>query len=361
MPSLIVANEQQNTTKNKNESDSKPQRGRELYKKEWDRAKRNGGNLMLYPESGYDLQEASNEKVKWVVDGLVAEEAITIISALPNCYKTWLFLDMAVKVSKGESVFGRLKTKQSSVLIINEESTHTILKERLSQLGWTSDLPIFSLNNVGYKLDELYVDAIIRHAKDLDVKFIIFDSFVRFNSGDENDSGAMAKVMDLYKQIALEGFGVLIVHHNRKGIAGQSNPAMDMRGSVELLAAVDCHYGIVRKGLSDYITLVPTKNRLQTEVSAIRLRFPTGASEFEFVGADKTTNEKQTELLEGVVAIVKDNPYSSQQELIAKAKAAAIPVGEKAIVAILEELIRLGRIDKKPSGQRNSYQYFVTE
>lgn len=361
MHSFKIAEEQQNLTENKNGFELTLPRGRELYKKEWDKAKKNGGDLKLYPESGYDLQKASNEKVKWVVEGLVAEEAITIISALPNCYKTWLFLDMAVKVSKGEAVFGRLKTKQSGVLIINEESTHTILKERLSQLGWTPDLPIISLNNVGYKLDQIYVDAIIRTAKEHNVKFIIFDSFVRFNTGDENDSGAMAKVMDLYKQIALEGFGVLIVHHNRKGVVGQSNPAMDMRGSVELLAAVDCHYGIVRKGLSDYITLVPTKNRLQTEVSAIKLRFPTGASEFEFVGADKTTNEKQAELLESVEALVADNPRSSQQELITLAKAAGIPVGEKAVVAVLDELIRLERIERKPSGQRNGYQYFVAE
>lgn len=334
-------------------------RGRELYQKEWKEAQETK-KLRLYPENGYDVQKASKEKVKWVVENIVAEEAITIISALPNCYKTWLFLDMAVKVSQGQPVFGRLKTQQSSVLIINEESTHTTLKTRLSQLGWTPDMPIYSLNNVGYKLEQIYVDAIIRTAKELNAKLIIFDSFVRFNSGDENDSGAMAKIMDLYKQIALEGFGVLIVHHNRKGMMGQSNPALDMRGSVELLAAVDCHYGIVRKTLSDYITLIPTKNRLKTEVPAIKLRFPNGASEFEFVGADMTANEKQANLLESVRVLVRDNPYSSQQELISLAKVAGIQAGEKGVVALLDELIRLKKIDKKPSGSRNGYQYFVT-
>jgi AAA domain len=360
MHSLKIADEQQSTYENKNEDKLSVQRGRELYKKEWDDAKKNGGKLRLYPESGYELMQASNEKVKWVVENLVAEEAITIISALPNCYKTWLFLDMAVKVAKGEPVFGKLKTKQSGVLIINEESTHTILKARLSQLGWTPDLPIFSLNNVGYKLDQIYADAIIATAKERDVKFIIFDSFVRFNAGDENDSGAMAKVMDLYKQIALEGFGVLIVHHNRKGIAGQSsNPALDMRGSVELLAAVDCHYGIVRKTLSDYITLIPTKNRLEAEASAIRLRFPNGASEFEFVGADKTAAEKEADLFESVLSLVRDNPGASQSTLIDESKAIGIKAGEKAIPKLLKELERQGKVVIKPGSTPRGFSYHI--
>jgi RecA-family ATPase len=286
---------------------------RELYKQEWAEAEKTG-KLRLYPESGYDLEEASEKEISWVVEGLVAEEAVTIISGFPGSFKTWLFLDMAVKVAKGEPAFGRFNTQQASVLIINEESTKTLLGKRLKQLGWTPELPIFSLNLVGYKMDRLYVDAIIETAKDLDVKFIVFDSFVRFNTKDENVSSEMSKVMDFYREIAQAGFGVLIIHHNRKGIAGQSNPALDMRGSTELLAAVDCHYAVVRKGLSEYVKLVPIKNRLQTELTPFDLRFAPSASEFEFAGADKTTAEKRAEPLEDVRALVKDNEGSSQRE-----------------------------------------------
>lgn len=174
--------------------------GPELYQREWNEAKLRGGNLRLYPENGYDLQKAGSLKINWIIENLIAEESLTTISALPGSFKTWLYQYMAVKVVKGEPVFGKLKTNKTNILVVNEESSKSFLHRNLKQLGWTPDLPIFSLNMVGYKMHQLFVDGIIQAAKDLEVKFVIFDSFVRFNTGDENDSGEMAVVMDYYRQ-----------------------------------------------------------------------------------------------------------------------------------------------------------------
>jgi len=334
--------------------------GPELYKREWEEAKNKTGVLRLYPESGLDLQDAGSLEINWIVENLVAEEALTIISGLPGSFKTWLCQYMAVKTAKGEPVFGQLKTCQSSVLVVNEESTKSMLHRNFKQLGWTPDLPIFSLNLVGYKMSQLYVEAIIKTAKDLDAKLVVFDSFVRFNTKDENDSREMAEVMDLYRQITKAGLGVLIIHHNRKGIVGYSNAALDMRGSTELLAAVDCHYAVQRKNmLSEYVKLVPTKNRLVGKPRTIELRFPDGASEFEFVGADKTEAEKRTELLERIHGVVADNPGSSQTELIDLVKDSDIKAGEKAVPVLLRELESANRIELRRGLERNAYQYFA--
>lgn len=331
----------------------------ELYKFEWSEAERTG-KLRLYPESGYELQNAGDVRVNWIVEGLVAEEAITTLSALPGSFKTWLYQYLAVKVVKGESAFNHLRTSKSGVLIVNEESSKSMLLRNLKQLGWTPDLPIFSLNMVGYKMHQLFVDAIIKTANELDAKLVIFDSFVRFNTKDENDSGEMAEVMDYYRQIAKAGLGVLIIHHNRKGVVGYSNAALDMRGSTELLAAVDCHFSLQRKSFtSEFVKLVPTKNRLVGKAKAIELRFADGASEFELVGTDKTDDEKRAELLESILQVVLDNPGSSQQRLIQIAKERNIKAGEKAVSAYLKELVVTGKIDPQRGPERNAYQYFA--
>lgn len=333
--------------------------GPELYRRAWQKAEKTG-TLLLYPESGYDLQDAGSLKINWIVENLIAEETLTTISALPGSFKTWLYQYLAVKVAKGESAFGQYKTHKSSVLIVNEESSKSFLHRNLKQLGWTPDLPIFSLNLVGYKMHQLFVDAIIQTAKDLDAKFVIFDSFVRFNNKDENDSGEMAEIMDYYRQIAKAGLGVLIIHHNRKGMVGYSNAALDMRGSIELLAAVDSHYALQRKSLtSEYVKLVPTKNRLLGKVKTVELRFADGASEFELIGSDKTDTEKHAEILDKILLIVRQNPEASQSELIDIVEASDIKAGNKAVVSLLKELEMAKRIECRTGNQRNTYQYFA--
>lgn len=331
--------------------------GPELFNRELKEAQKNGGKLRLYPESGYDLQEAGSLKINWIVENLIAEEALTTISGHPGSFKTWLYQYLAVKVAKGEPAFGRLKTSQTSVLIVNEESTKSMLHRSLKQLGWTPDLPIFSLNFVGYKMSSLYADAIIQTAKDLNARFVVFDSFVRFNTGNENDSGEMAIVMELYRQIAKAGLGVLIIHHNRKGSVGYSNAALDMRGSSELLAAVDCHYAIQRKSmLSEYVKLVPTKNRLTGRPKTLELRFCDGASEFEFVGTDKTAAEKELEIENGMLSLVNENPGATQTVL--KELAAANDItGEKNAVYVLQELGLKGKV-KPQRGNGSTLHYF---
>ncbi len=332
--------------------------GPELYQREWKVAHKNGGKLRLYPESGYDLRDAGNLKIGWIVENIVAEESLTTISGLPGSFKTWLYQYLAVKIAKGEPAFGQLKTSQSSVLIVNEESTKSMLHRSLKQLGWTPDLPIFSLNFVGYKMSQLYVDAIVQTAKDLDAKFVVFDSFVRFNTKDENDSGEMAEIMSYYRQIAQAGLGVLIVHHNRKGTVGYSNAALDMRGSTELLAAVDCHFAVQRKSMtSEYVKLVPTKNRLAGKTKALELRFPDGASEFEFVGTDKTAAEKEAEIVESVLTLVKENPGASQTVLKTLAADNGI-TGQKDAVKVLQELERQVKI-KPTRGNGSTLNYVV--
>src|ERR1044072_1898115 len=140
-------------------------------------------------------------------------------------------------------------------------------------------------------MKQLYVDAIADKARELGTGLIIFDSFTRFSSGDENASGDMSVLMDYYRQLAEAGVAVLILHHNRKGGTGQSNPAMDMRGSSDILASVDCHIAVSRVGQSEFVKLTQTKNRDVWESAPFELRFHEDASEFEYVGAGKTSTE----------------------------------------------------------------------
>jgi KaiC/GvpD/RAD55 family RecA-like ATPase len=328
---------------------------REFYKQLWMNAEKTG-ELTLYPERLKQLLSEEFPPVRWIVDGLIPDGGVTILSGNSSTFKTWLFMEMAVKVSTGEPVFGHFTTIQNGVLIIDEESGKRMLQERFKQFGASDDLQISYISRIGYKLKQIYVDAIASTARELHASLIIFDSLVRFNDGDENVSKDMSEMMDCFRQLADAGFSVLIVHHNRKSGAGQSNPAMDMRGSSDILAAIDCHIGVNRNGQSEYVKLTQTKNRYIREIKPFELRFQENSRQFEYLGEGKTAVDKHREMLDEILEVVTAYPGLSKRQFILKAQELSVDGGQKKIGDGLEELVSTGEIIQQP-GKQNSFLY----
>lgn len=330
---------------------------KEAYKALWQKAEQTG-ELHLHTEQLKDLLNEEFPPEVWVVDQLLPDEGVTLISGSPGSFKTWLYMEIAVKVAKGEPVFGHFKSKQTGVLVIDEESGKRRLQKRFVQLGATEDVPIHYLSRVGYKMSELYVNAIAQKARELGTGLIVFDSFTHFNSADENASGDMSKLMDYYRQLADAGFSVLILHHNRKEVAGQFNPAQAMRGSSDILAAADCHIAVSRVGQSEFVKLMQTKNRDIWEPVPFELRFHENASEFEYVGNGKSATELHREHLDAVKDYVTDCPGHSKRQLQKLVKeSTGLKVGQAKIGELLDELVAKQELNME-FGDRNSYKYY---
>jgi len=333
---------------------------KEAYKVLWQKAEQTG-ELQLHTERLKDLLNEQFPPEVWVVDKLLPDEGVTILSGSPGSFKTWLYMEIAVKVAKGELAFGHFNTKQTGVLVIDEESGKRRLQKRFVQLGATEEVPIHYLSRVGYKMNQLYANAIAQKARELSAGLIIFDSFTRFNGADENASGDMSQLMDYYRQLADAGFSVLILHHNRKGMAGQTNPAMEMRGSSDILASADCHIAVNRVGQSEFVKLTQTKNRDVWESVPFELRFHDNASEFEYVGSGKSATELHREHLDAVKDYVANNPGHSKRQLQKLVKEnTGLKVGQTKIGELLDELIAKQELDMA-FGERNSYKYYPLE
>lgn len=331
---------------------------RDFYKKEWEKAEKTG-ELLLHPEHLGKLLAKKFPPQRWVIDDLVPYGGVTVMSGLPGTFKTWLLLEMAHKVAEGQQLFGHFNTSQMGVLIIDEESGERMLHERFKQLKVAEDLPIHYLTRTGYKMKQLYVEAIARTARELKVGFIIFDSLVRFNDGDENASKDMAELFDCFKQLADNEFSVLITHHNRKGTGGKSSPALDMRGSSDILAALDCHLAVSRSGESEFVKVTQTKNRYMPEVKPFELRFRPldGQSQFEYVGESMTLADKHHEMLNKIVKLVTDNPGIAHGDLKMLAKDTGVKAGDHKLNDMIDELVSANEISVE-RGSRNSKHYY---
>lgn len=225
-------------------------------------------------------------QAKWLVEGLIPSGSTIVLSGSPASYKTWLILDIAIKIASGAKLFDKFNTSQAKVLIMDEESGEEMLQTRLKELGADASLPIYSLSNIGFKLTEDQTNKLIGQCIEYDIKFVIFDSLVRIHSKDENDASSMARVADQIKKFNAKGIGVLFTHHNRKpGANSAINQANEMRGSSDILASVDCHLSNMRN--DDSLTITQTKLRHRQELPAFRVGIISeeGSFRFEYQGA----------------------------------------------------------------------------
>jgi len=333
----------------------------ETYQELWEMGVKSGKLNLLTEKVGELLQEEFPPEV-WTVDQLIPDKSVTILSGSPGSFKTWLYMEIAVKVAKGQPAFGNFSTKQTGVLVIDEESGRPRLQKRFKQLAATDDLPIYLLSHTGYKMNQLYADGIAEKAIELGAGLVIFDSLTRFmgEKTDENASGDMARMMDYYRQLADRGLSVLILHHNRKDGAGRFNPAQSLRGSSDILAAVDCHIAVSRVGQSEFVKLVQTKNRDVWEPVPFELKFHKNASEFEYVGSDKTPSEKHRELLDKVTETVIAYPGLTKTQLTKQAQLHGVPVGLKKIGDLIEELTLNGELSIQNASRGGQKYYPIT-
>lgn len=294
-------------------------------------------------------------KVEWVTEQLIPAEGIVAISGLPSAYKTWIVLDLAVKVAQGRILFDRFLTNKTGVLLIDEETGERWLQQRLIKLTDSFDLPIFLLSKTGFKLTEKTVKQLIAFCQQQGVGLIIFEPFLRIHAArDENDAVEMAKVFSLLQKLTQAGITVVFTHHHRKqGILRSSNPSQDMRGSSDILAAVDCHLAVERK--DDYLLIIQTKLRQGEEAKTFKLNIISEEDEFrfEFAGEVEEEKTKKANFKEAIKDILeKEDQPMYKKQLYETMKSGRVEGGYSTFKSAVQGMIENGELFEK-RGERN--------
>jgi len=294
----------------------------------------------------------------WLVDTLIQKDGLGIISAPSASFKTWVSMDVAIAVATGTPLWGHFETQQCGVLYIDEENGQRRLKKRFEALGAPEDAPIYLSSFLNFKAYPAIIDQALDFAAESDIKFVVIDSFVRVSGADENSSTDVANTFDYLRAFTKEGIAVLINHHNRKPQKGFSDPVLDMRGSSDIIAAVDYHLGLSRDRLTNTLTLVQTKNRDEEEIQPFELQInSTDGVVLEYKGTAKQKGITLEELRNTLYEVLestgtptnKGNLVKSARVILEKATVRSI---EKALDNLVEDETFIG----KP-GLKNSYLY----
>ncbi len=294
-----------------------------------------------------ELMSNDYPESSWVVEGLVPE-GLTILSAQPGTFKTWLLLDIAISVASGSPLVEVFDTTQGGVLMVDEESSERLLQQRLRSLESGTDLPIYFKIGTNFKLDDAQISDIIKRCKKDNIKLITFDSLVRIHDKNENDAVQMSDVFAKVKRFMQEGINVLIAHHNRKGGNGE-NPGQEIRGSSDILAAVDCHLSLSMK--KDFgrklLRINQTKLRSSEELEPFEIEVLTedGSVDFTYVGVSDQSESKRDKIANLIPDILSNGEVLNQKEILAALDDSGNKVNAKTLRKILKYMQEIGRIE----------------
>lgn len=191
-------------------------------------------------------------KTMYIVNNLLPQ-GLSIFCGASKIGKSWLMLDLANKVAKGEPMWG-LTTHQCDVLYLTLEDTITRVQKRLYKL--VDEAPpnlriAVACEKIGKGLEEQINAALNEYPN---TKLIIIDTFqkVRNAGGSVRDGMYAVDYADVsaLKEIADKNkIAVMFVHHLRK-VKDLDDPFNDVSGSTGIAGAADTIF-IMSRARSD--------------------------------------------------------------------------------------------------------------
>lgn len=190
---------------------------------------------------------------RWLVEGLVAEQAVGFIGGVPKTGKTWLALELAVAVASGVPALGRFPVpRPGPVLLYAAEDPAADIRERVAGIAHVASIDLERLavgliTEPTLRLDldadrDRLADALTR----VKPRLLLLDPLVRLHRGDENSASDISEILGFLRQMQRQhACAILLVHHVRKSGPGDNGQAL--RGSGDLHAWGDSNLYVTRQ------------------------------------------------------------------------------------------------------------------
>jgi KaiC/GvpD/RAD55 family RecA-like ATPase len=327
--------------------------------------KRNG-NVQSNPKikiiSLKELMAKTDIEERYLVNDLILEGSINVISGHPGVGKTWVMLEMARSVASGNKFLDQFDTLQGAVLIIDAESGESKIKKRMTLMKVNDELPIFLASLQGIKVDDQNTsNFILGEAKRLGIKFLIFDPFSAIHSKNENSSDEMQKVMEALQEFTLNGITVLFLHHHRKESSQYPNSnAQGLRGSSLILSRVDSMSIITSKDEGQSIRIKFSQEKMRSKRKLKPFDIFLDENEFgvdmKYAGEVGTDMGKFDLALELIPEILLVEGGKTTKEILELAKEAE-EIGDKTMLMAIKKLVDVKTILKTKQGKENFYTH----
>ena len=185
-------------------------------------------------------------KPSYLIDQVLPEGIVTALGAYTGTGKSLVTLSMIKALLTKEPLWGKFKVKKKGpVLLIDEETPESFLRDRLEKMNFMEDFPLYFLHFQDVRLDSPgCLDTLKNKVREIKPLLIVIDSLIRVHRKKEDDATEMSIVMHALRGLANLGTTVLIIHHHKKG-DGVINQRL--RGSSDIPGGIDIEYALVPK------------------------------------------------------------------------------------------------------------------
>ena len=181
------------------------------------------GRDIKFAPLGDSLVTSPVRKYDFIINRLLYDEAINLVSGDPKTYKTFCAIDIAIGVAAGGTALGHQVMKTGKVLFI---STEFDVRNRFVELVKGKGLDTKILNNIIPFIYDESLDT-FQWKKDFDLlqqlleehrpKLVVIDPLTFIFDGDINKNDEVGQFFKELKALIKKfGFSVLLVHHNNR-------------------------------------------------------------------------------------------------------------------------------------------------
>jgi hypothetical protein len=241
----------------------------------------------------YTLEELETlPPPKWILDGLLVENGLTLFWAGSDQYKTFVAIDMAMSIATGRPWHGRA-VKQGRVIYVAAEDESGV---KMRMVGWretrgkTDNLPrpdiLIQRDGVSLATEEgeKLIQSILAISEETRPVLIVIDTLQRtFGGANENQTQDMGQyILAADKLKNATGANVMIIHHSGRNSDRE-------RGNIALRGACNTIFTVERSDDKITITNEPPKGKQKNATAAKDMHFRMQQVEFEYLGERQTT------------------------------------------------------------------------
>ena len=225
---------------------------------------------MLTVVDGETLMDMKLPPTKFCVETLLPQ-GISILGGAPKIGKSWMVLDLCVRIAKGEAIWN-LSTQKGTTLYLCLEDSLNRIQQRLCML--TDEVPenAYFATAAGTLADGLCEQIRNFVSEHPDTVLVAVDTFqiVRANTTDTsyaNDYDDVRKIKQLADELEIS---ILLVHHLRK--QGDGDPLNKISGTTGISGAMDAIFVLDKsKRNADTATLVCTGRDIEYREMEMKL------------------------------------------------------------------------------------------
>jgi putative DNA primase/helicase len=201
-----------------------------------------------------DPRSISSPPVRFLVEGMIPANMYIMIAGAEGIGKSYVTMMLGAALARGERFLDRETMQCEKVLYIDREMPLALVKERMSAIFGESEENIYHHWGMWMSDEPPAFDSPRWKEFAAPGAVLIFDSYSRFHSGNENKPSEMVVASAYLRKMQALGATVICLHHRDKKMEA------GYRGSTEISAATDVLYTL-SKEKEDRWRLKVTKSR----------------------------------------------------------------------------------------------------